>query len=258
MWRLATAVCLKSLRAIGLLMAPNLPSDWGKSHFSEFVERGRTHASEIVAAFPLEYHQLVQIDSLFKRVQENLDFTKDWFAALFFLRTHTSFLGASDVALSGLLPEAYMIMRGCLENSLYGLYLARHEAKAKTWLQRNESAQMKKKVRDEFKNSRLLSFLSTVDSRLGKAGNSLYERTIDLGAHPNQLALTTAMRTQQTDAKTEVKIAYISGDPIASQLCLKTTAQVGVFGLSVFRHVFKERFDILGITHDIDELSQGL
>lgn len=252
------ACCRQTLAAIGLLMKASPPNNWGQNHLSEFIELARDHTFQTIAGLNSEYQRLVQIDSLFKRVQENLDFTKEWFAGLFLLRAHSSFLSAAGVVLGGQLPETYMILRGCIENSLYGLYLSRHKEDAEIWLKRNESQQMKKMVKDQFKNTTLLSFLKTIEPSLGDVADSLYERTIDFGAHPNQLALTTALRMEEKDSRTLLKIAYISGDPLATQLCLKTTAQVGVLALSVFRNVFKERFDLLGITVELEKLKPSL
>ena len=239
-------------------MNNNKPKDWGQDHFSEFADRARAHEYETIAALPEQYRLIVRVDSLFKQVQENLAFTKEWFAAMFFLRTHSTFLCAANAALSGQLPESYMLLRGSLENALYGIYLSHNKKHAKTWLERNESPQAKKKVRDQFKNATLITFLGTLDRGLARAADTLYERCIDFGAHPNQLGLTTAMRIEEGDPHPLLKMAYLSGEPASVQLCLKTTHQVGVFALAAFRYVFKERFDILGITEEIEKLKANI
>jgi hypothetical protein len=51
---------------------------------------------------------------------------------------------------------------------------------------------------------------------------------------------------------------YLEGDSIQLRLALKTTAQVGVCSLSLFRSIYKERFDILGVTGAIDHIKNGL
>lgn len=236
----------------------NPSEDWGRNHLSQFIDLGRRHTFETVQMFRPEFNRLVDIDSLFKRIQDNLYFTKEWFVDFFLMRTHSSFLCASNVAMCGQLPEAYMVLRGSLENALYGLYLSRHKEDVETWLRRGESLEMKNQVRNKFTNSMLLSFLQAVDPRLGELAHSLYEQTIDLGAHPNELALTSALRVEQTDTKRTFKLAYISGDSDANQLCLLTAAHIGLFGLSVFRHVFKERYDLLGISIELDKLKTTL
>ena len=53
-------------------------------------------------------------------------------------------------------------------------------------------------------------------------------------------------------------MVYLEGDSNQLRLALKTIAQVGVCTLSLFRPVYKERFDILGVTGAIDHIKKGL
>jgi hypothetical protein len=235
-----------------------IPDDWGKDKISDFIERCRSHAFQIYGGEKRQYAQLVVIDQLFRTIQSNLDNTKDWFSGLFFLRAHSSFLGAVSLAMNGQLPEAYMVLRGSIENALYGLYFASHQSSAESWLQRNQSPEMKKKVKEEFKYSDLLQHLISLDPKVGEATSKLYERTIDYGAHPNQGSVMTALRISETETKHQLDIAYISGNILANQLCLRTCAQIGVTVVSIFRNVFKERYDILGVTLELDKLKVKL
>ena len=56
----------------------------------------------------------------------------------------------------------------------------------------------------------------------------------------------------------EFNIVYLEADPEQLKLALKTTAQVGVCALSLFRSVYRERFDILGVTEALDHIKKGL
>jgi hypothetical protein len=56
----------------------------------------------------------------------------------------------------------------------------------------------------------------------------------------------------------EFKMVYLEGDSNQLRLALKTIAHVGVCTLSLFRPVYKERFDILGVTGAIDHIKKGL
>ncbi len=58
--------------------------------------------------------------------------------------------------------------------------------------------------------------------------------------------------------QTELKVIYLMGDGAALRLCLKTAAQVGVCALGIFRLVFKERFDLVGLTNVLDQLRKDL
>ena len=74
----------------------------------------------------------------------------------------------------------------------------------------------------------------------------LYERTIDHGAHPNERALMQMLQIAEKAEHVEFKAIYLEGDSDQLRLALKTTAQVGVCTLSLFRSIYRERFDILG------------
>ena len=69
------------------------------------------------------------------------------------------------------------------------------------------------------------------------------------------------MQTLQINEKVEnveFKIIYLEGNSDQLKLALKTTAQVGVCALSLFRSVYRERFDILGVTGALDHIKKGL
>ena len=56
----------------------------------------------------------------------------------------------------------------------------------------------------------------------------------------------------------EFKVVYLAGDNVQLRASLKTTAQVGVCVLGMFKQVYKERFDLVGLSDELDGLRQGL
>ena len=239
-------------------MNNEIPKYWGDDSISSFIEIGRNHSFQTYEGFKSEYKLLVEIDSLYKTVIDNLTNTKDWFSSLFLLKAHSSYRCAVNVCLNGQIPECYMVIRGCLESSFYGLYLSKYEGRVETWLKRNESDDAKKKVKNEFQISKLLNLLNEIDPKIGSVANIFYERTIDYGAHPNQLALMSALRMSEAEKKINFQVAYINGDTLTTQLCLKTLAQIGICSLSIFKNVFKERFDIIGVSDKLERLKTNL
>ena len=160
--------------------------------------------------------------------------------------------------MSAQVPETYTVLRAALENALYGYYLHRNPSSRETWLRRHDSESLKKKVKDEFKIRNLLSELAKQNKNKAQIVKTLYERTIDFGGHPNERALTQSLLITKDAQAVELKVAYLDDDSTPFRLALKTTAQVGVCVLGVFRLVFKERFDILSLTDALDSLKQGL
>jgi hypothetical protein len=167
-------------------------------------------------------------------------------------------LGAVRLALSGQVPEAFMVLRGCLENALYGFYVTRKSLSQEIWLRRHDDEESKKKVRREFKISNLLKLLGKDDKKLRDTVSDLYEKTIDFGGHPNEKAFFSVVKKSVNEHKTTIKSAYLVGNEPALQLCLKSCAQIGLCSLSIFQLIYKERFGILGLPDDMTALKKGL
>ncbi len=205
-----------------------------------------------------EYGRLSGIDAGLRKLIDNLTNTNDWFAAFFLLRAHSALLSAIQLVMSGQVHEAYATLRLAIEHTLYGFYLAKNPGSRETWLRRHDGEDGKKKVREEFKYRTLVDTLKAVDATEGAVAETLYERTIDYGAHPNEQALMQALQMNRGEDRIEFQVIYLSGDSLPLRLVLKTAAQVGVCTLGVFRLIYKERFDLLGLTETLHQLRQGL
>ena len=138
------------------------------------------------------------------------------------------------------------------------MYVARKTSVREIWLRRDEDHAAKKKVKQEFKVSNLFEVLESEDHKLREIAGLLYERTIDYGGHPNQQAFLSVMKRQSDESKITFQSAYMIGNEPALQLCLKSSAQIGTCALSIIRLVFRERFDLLGISDDLENLKRGL
>jgi hypothetical protein len=241
---------------------PEPPPGWGSDGLSKFINIASANTYATFHNLKAEYTKLSEIDVVFQEGISNLSNlpnTLGSFAAFFFPQAHLSFLGAVRLVLSGQSSETYACLRLTLENVLYGFYISKNPSSAETWLNRQTSAAAKQKVREEFKIAKLLGELKTSDSKEGCVAEALYSETIDLGAHPNELALIQRLNMVEGDGKTEFPLTQLQrGDSPASLLALQRSAQVGVSALGVFRLVYPERFDILGLTDKLHHLRKGL
>ena len=218
-----------------------------KDELSKFLDQATKKGVDTPGAVPDRYARLVEIDDAFMLVQQNLNYSDRWFVGLMFLRSHSAFRAAVRLALSGQLPEAYAIMRGAIENAMYGLHFDRNYSSIDTWLQRNNDPQTLKKAKDAFKYHTVKSTLSAVDKRTSELASRLYDLAIDQGGHPNQRSLMGSLRIIESTEKTEVKVAYLSGDRLGMEVCLKSVAETGICCLQIFGNAFEKRFAILGI-----------
>ena len=240
------------------MILPDPPPNWGVDEISKFFDNARMNEYATFANIQEEIHRLINIDALYRKIINGLNRSKYWFAGFFVLRTHSSYLAACRMCWSGQIPACYALLRSSLENALYGAYLSDNKDSQETWLRRHDSEEHKKKVRNEFKIRTMLDLAIQKNRKDGEVAVKLYDRTIDFGAHPNERALMQTLKMTKQCETVEFKMAYLEGDSDQLQLALKTTAQVGVCALSLFRPVYKERFDILGITDSLYDIKKGL
>ncbi len=237
---------------------PKVPPGWGDDSLSKFIQDTTENTYATFHNLKEWYNRLREIHASFNVATQNMDRTQDWFASLFLVRAHSAYLAGVRLALSGQVPEAYMVLRGSLECALYGLHTARKPLVRETWLRRDEGNITMQKVKQEFKISTVLQTLKSEDQELHKIAWDLYERAIGYGGHPNQPAFLSVMKQQSDESKTTFQSAYITGNEDALHLCLKSCAQIGTCVLSIFRMVFRERFDILGISGNLENMKRGI
>ena len=237
---------------------PKVPPGWGDDPLSKFIQGTTDNTYATFHNLKEWYNRLSDINASFGDATQNMDRAQDWFASFFLFRAHSAYLAGIRLALSGQVPEAYMVLRGALECALYGLYVARKPSVSEIWLRRDEDEVSRRKVRKEFKVANVFQVLELEDQKLRKIAGNLYEKTIDYGGHPNQQAFLSVMKQQSDDSKITFQSAYMIGNEDALHLCLKSCAQIGICTLSIFRLVFRERFDILGISQNLDSMKKGL
>lgn len=237
---------------------PTPPIEWSNDEITQFFDAARNNEYATFANLKEEVQLLIGIDALFREVIDALNHSKDWFAGFFVLRAHSNYLASCRMCWSGQAPECYALLRSCLENALYGVYLAKNPASQETWLRRHDSDDHNKIVRKEFKIGTMLDLAKELDSSEGEVAKMLYDRTIDYGAHPNELALTQTLHLNEDESQIDANIVYLDDDSNQMKLALKSSAQVGVCAISLFRPIYKERYDILGITDKLDKLKNVL
>ena len=103
-------------------------------------------------------------------------------------------MGGARLSLSGQTTEAFRVLRGCIENALYGLHIFRSPDDFETWLRRHDDAQSLQKVKNIFRTTLLFQELEAINLNLHRVAKELYDRTIDFGAHPNEQAFSSNMK----------------------------------------------------------------
>ena len=161
------------------------PPNWGQDELSNFLEIAERNAYTSFVTLGAPYAKLLGIDAFYHRLIENLNNPRDCFAAFLFFRSHSCFLAATRSELSGQIPETYLLLRGCLENGLYGFYIARRPDPRKVWLSRHDDDAAMRAVKNEFKIVTIMPLVEAADQQAFQATRTLYDRTITLA--PTQM-----------------------------------------------------------------------
>ena len=67
-----------------------------------------------------------------------------------------------------------------------------------------------------------------------------------------------AFRAEDNEHRRQFRVIYLAADPVIIRGAMKSVAQTGVASLLIFRNVFVERIELLGITDRLNELRRGL
>lgn len=221
-----------------------------------FLEDAHHNACATIANLRPQYNLSTAIDALYCKMIGNLNQHPEYVTGFFLIRAHSSFRAGIRLALSGQLAEAYMVLRGCLESSLYGLYVAGDESRQEVWLRRHDDETSRRRVGSVFSIKNVQEHLQSVDSKTHGIVVQLYDRTIDLSGHPNERAITAQIDLNTTGCRTEFTAQqFLCGD-ISHLACLKAAGQVGICCLDIFSHVFRDRYRIFGIDLQLDRIRQ--
>lgn len=234
------------------------PSDWTDDDLTYFIQLA---TNNIIATFhnkKKDFEIIKNIDKFFQTIIDHLLNAPDFLAAMLLLRTHSAYRGACRLSLSGQVPETFVLLRSCIENALYALHINQNPEAGEKWLKRHDDKESLKVAKNEFKYVNVIKTLDSVNPSICQTVRILYERSIDFGAHPNERSITSSMKIIEKGERTEFKQLYLTGDTEQLSHGLKSTSQAGLCALYILRHVFKERFDILGITQKMDNYRSTL
>lgn len=231
----------------------NTPPCWAGDDLSLFIQMANENTYAIFHNKKREFEIIKYIDKLYGTVIDHLLNPEDFLASMLLLRSHATYRGACRMSLSGQIYEAFVLLRSCIESSLYALHIDKNPSAGKKWLNRHISEASLKDAKKEFKFCTVIKTLQSVDYSISQTTKLVYERTIDYGGHPNERAISSSMKVIEKEGRKEYRQLYLIGDTEALTFGLNSTAQVGLCALYILRHVFKERFDIIGITQKMDQ-----
>ena len=234
------------------------PPKWTDDLLSDFADAAFRNVLATFVRKKPQFDTLIQIDRLYVEIAKNLSHPENTLAPLFVIRSHSAYRAGCQLASGGQISESFCVLRACLECALYCLHIYEHDSLGEVWLRRHDDRASLKASKDEFTHGKVMTTLRNNDPKLCATIQSLYERTIDFGGHPNERSISGSLKMETSETEVAVKQLYLHGDSLSLEHGLKSSAQIGLGGLYILRHVFRERFDILDLTSSLDQLRKIL
>jgi hypothetical protein len=233
------------------------PTAWAEDDLSEFLDEAFKNNLATFVRFPVHFEHLQTIDIAFRTLESEILVSelKMMLPSQLMLRSHAAFLGAVRLVASGQLAEAFMVMRGCLETALYAHHLKVDPSVALVYMSRNDGRDALKNFRKNFPSyGKMRDALMVENKNTGETLSELYEITIDFGAHPNPLMLSTNFSMEPGDAGQQ----YFNFNNNAFGLCVTCCARVGMCVLKVFELLHPAEFAAVARTQKISDLEAHL
>lgn len=245
-------------------MPEQKPPPWGNDPLSTFFSEAEYNERVSSLNLATIYALLQRLHAAFRRVGETAerDNREEFLVTRFLMiRTHSSFLAAIRLAMSGQLSESYAVLRAAIEQAWYALHMAKDPQppnRAKVWLCRNDDEVSKSKCKSEFTVANVRSTHESLDSVTAKQLHQLYETMIDFGAHPNQLGVFMAMSKSETEKEIRYRVGILFPDIVPLVATLRMAVAVAVGALKVFQLIFPERCKLMGLDEEIKALVSEL
>jgi hypothetical protein len=219
-----------------------------------FLDLAASNQRANVARFPEPYQLIRRVNICLATAGKNLINPTPVMAAVLFLRCQYAYKAAAGMALSGQAVEAFVMMRSCLEYAGYALAIFNDPSLELVFMNRHVSTTDMQAQKQKFRIIEVKKVVESFDPKLAELFQRFYERSIDFGGHPNPHATFSAMEMPSDNPTNSFSALAMVTDPMVLQHAMKSVAQVGLTALFIFQHIFKAKFELLGIRAEMDRL----
>jgi hypothetical protein len=241
-------------------METSKPQGWGEDPLSSEIDLAEGNIHSVFRDQRAIFDLLVHAQEIFNKLKKSLKSgltSKEGVTFLFLSMSHGAYLGAVRLALGGQLAPSYMVMRGCLENALYAFRIYKNPKLFKIYKDRYKGNSEKKESRNKFNLADIFCELNNHCPEIGGPAKDLYDSTIDLGAHPNVMAIKTNLHFDEE--KREYQFSYItdqSRDPIPFVQCVEMIIWTAGYSLKIFEIIFEKIVSEQNLSDAIEELTR--
>jgi hypothetical protein len=223
------------------------PPGWGNDELSKFLDAAHQNQYATFVKKRDAMAKLVAIDAQFAKVTKGWLNPKSEVLAMLFIRCHGAYRTACGLAMSGQTAECYVQCRSMLEYAAYAVHINRDPPLAKVWLDRHQDETSMKASRKAFQHVAVLESVMAANQHAAERFETIYQRTIDFGGHPNERAVTGNMKMIEEPDRREMLAILLHGDGVQLDVALKTSAQCGMIALELFETIYGPKFELLGI-----------
>jgi hypothetical protein len=223
-------------------------------NLTQFLELVSQNQTANAAKFPGPHLLMRRVNICLSTAGKSLINPKPVMAGIMFLRCQYAYKAGAGMALSGQVVETFVMMRSCLEYAGYALAIFAAPALEAVFMGRHVSAAGMKAQKEKFKISEIRKVIASFDKKLADVFQIFYERSIDFGGHPNPHgAMSTVEMPDDPVDKSFTTLALSTDDKVLLH-AMKSVTQVGLTTLFIFQHIFKAKFELLGIRAEMDKL----
>ena len=232
-----------------------VPEAWGRDELTKFFGLNEEQMFASAATYPEWMKVVVRLDEILvtraSDVFHEVDEARQVSAQLF-MRAFGTYRAASRLALSGQVFETFVLLRSIIESSAYAWKCAHSEEHRKAWLARADDEEGRKASKKLFKWVDIMGEIKDKYPRFGPAMSQAYDKTIDLGAHPNVEGIQLSSDVKQTDKdKFELLAIYMHGADAVLLAVLELT-KVMNYTYQLMIQVVGERMRILGLDEKME------
>lgn len=218
-----------------------IPESFGSDPLSAFLQ---TANDNVVASYVNQaewFKRFLDLDTALRSVHDAAP-PLEVPPRLLLSRAIASFRASCRAAMSGCPVEASISIRATLEAALYGLHISVDTANFEAWVSRNDSEDSLDTCKKTFLYRKVQATLRQRNSELSTIAESIYEDSIDFGAHPNQQAIFGDLTLTRSETAVEILLHHIvSSESNSYQLAMLSTARVGLCVLLISLEIFPSR-----------------
>lgn len=231
---------------------------WGRDKLTEEIEQAFCNIGVSFLKLKPHFELLQKANEIFIDAFERISTTtlESEIAHVLFGRSCGCFLGAVRLSCSGQLAETWVLLRACIENSLYGFYISRNPKRATIWIDRHKDEASKKKCKDTFKVGSIWAELKTGSATTAKEAKQLYDKAIDWGAHPNERSVFPNIVPKQDGSGLSLRL--ITSDPTFIRVGVIYTIKASLLTFRIFALVFPDVFSQPNLDLKVGNLNRKL